>query len=271
MIRKMIKHLSKTMKMNRIEMPDNSGITLPLVLLILLLAGGTVRAQTAPPFSNDLMMDDQTYFFVMTDRLEYSSISGPDPVVWDIQGYIGKEYHKFWYKAEGEALTAEKEGEMEFEALYSRAITAYFDLQAGIRYELLYDGTGNRSRALGVIGLQGLAPYFFEVDGSLMVSEAGDISAGLEAEYDLPITQRFFGQPRLETNIAVQEVEEFGVGSGVNNVRLGFRLRYEIRREFAPYVGVSWNRKLGETADFARLEGEGVSSFGLLGGLRMWF
>lgn len=271
MNRKIINRLSIPMKTNPIELPKRSQFSLILVLLFLLLAGRTALGQKAPPFSNELMMDDQTYFFFMTDRLEYSSISGSDPIVWDVQGYIGKEYHKFWYKVEGEALTVEKEGEMEFEGLYSRAITAYFDLQAGIRYELLYNRTENRSRAFGVIGLQGLVPYFFEVDGSLMISEAGNLSASFEAEYDLPITQRLFGQPRLETNIAVQEVEEFGVGSGFNNVRLGFRLRYEIKREFAPYIGVSWNRKLGETADFARLEGEGVSIFGLVGGLRMWF
>lgn len=252
-------------------MPERTNFIPPFILLLLMLAGGTVRAQMAPPFSNDLMMDDQTYFFFMTDRLEYSSVNGHDPLVWDVQGYIGKEYNKFWYKAEGEALTAEKEGEMEFEGLYSRAITPYFDIQAGVRYELAYSGTDDRSRFLGVIGLQGMAPYFFEIDGSLFVSESGDLSASLEAEYDLPITQRLFGQPRLETNFAVQDVEEFGVGSGINNVQLGFRLRYEFNREFAPYVGVSWNRKLGGTADFARLEGEEVSVFGLVGGLRIWF
>lgn len=263
--------MTLTKQLKRKANPDTALTTLLLVLLFLVLANGRALGQTAPEFSNDLMMDDRTYLFFMTDRLEYSSISGNDPLVWDLQGYIGEEYDKFWFKAEGEALTAEKEGEMEFEGLYSRAITAYFDLQAGIRYELVYNRETNRSRALGVIGLQGLAPYFFEVDGSLMVSEAGDISARLEAEYDLPITQRLFGQPRLETAVAVQDVEEFGVGSGFNKVQLGFRLRYEIRREFAPYVGISWNRKLGETADFARIEGEDTSTFGLVGGVRMWF
>jgi copper resistance protein B len=109
------------------------------------------------------------------------------------------------------------------------------------------------------------------VDGSLQLSEDGDISATFEGEIDLLITQRLIAQPRFATNLALQEVEEWGVGSGINNVQLGFRLRYEIRREFAPYVGISWNQKLGSTADFARLEGGEVSTLGVVGGVRMWF
>lgn len=239
--------------------------------LLILLAGSRALAQTAPPFSNDIMMDDKTYLFLIADRLEYSGISGPDPLVWDAQGWVGKNYNKFWFKAEGEALTVEKKGELELQGLYSRAIGSYFDLQTGIRYDIAYDRIGEQSRGFAVLGLQGLAPYLFEVDGALFISDAGDISAGIEAEYDLPITQRLFGQPRFATNVALQEVEKWGVGSGFNDIQLGFRLRYEIRREFAPYIGISWNRKLGNTADFTRLEGEEVETLGLVGGMRMWF
>ena len=239
--------------------------------LLILLAGGRAQAQTAPPYTNDIFLDNKTYTFLIFDRLEYTGISGPDPLVWDAQGWIGKDFHKFWFKTEGDVLTSEKEGEMELQGLYSRAITSFFDLQAGLRYDLAYNAVDNNSRGFAVIGIQGLAPYLFEVDGALFVSDAGDISASLEAEYDMPITQRLWGQPRLETSLAVQEVEQWGVGSGLNNVRLGFRLRYEIRREFAPYVGISWNRQLGETADFVRDEGGDPSTFGLVGGVRMWF
>lgn len=239
--------------------------------LLLILGNSRALAQTAPTFSNDFMMDDKTYLFLIVDRLEYTSINGSNPLVWDTQGWIGKDYHKFWVKAEGEAMTVEKEGEMEFQGLYSRAIGPYFDAQAGIRYDITYDRAGNRSRGFAVLGLQGLAPYFFEVDGALFISENGDVSAGFEAEYDLLFTQRLIGQPRFETNIAIQEVEEWSVGSGFNNVKLGFRLRYEIRREFAPYIGISWNRKLGDTAEFTRIDGGEASVFGLVGGVRMWF
>jgi copper resistance protein B len=206
----------------------------------------------------------------MTDRLEFYNIDG-GPIVLDAQGYIGKDLQKLWFEAEGEALTAETEGEVELEALYGKAISAYFDARAGLRYDIAYNADDTRSRGFAVIGIQGLAPYLFEVDGNIFVSEAGDVSAEAEAEYDFPITQRLWGQPRLETSVAVQEVEEWGVGNGFNDVQLGFRLRYEIEREFAPYVGISWNRKLGETADFTRAEGGDASTFGLVAGLRTWF
>ena len=231
----------------------------------------TAQAQKAPEYNNDWLMDDQTLYFFMADRLEYNVNSGLNPVVFDAQGYIGKDLNKFWFKAEGEALTVETEGEMEFQGLYSRAISAYFDVQAGIRYDVAYTANTNQSRGFAVLGVQGLAPYLFEVDGSIAVSDAGDVSASFEAEYDFPITQRLWGQPRLETSAAVQEVPEWGVGSGLNNIGLGFRLRYEIVREFAPYLGISWNQKLGQTADFARDEGGSASTLGLVGGVRMWF
>lgn len=259
------------MKIRRNEIVQNLSTILGTATLLILFAGSRVLAQTAPPFSNDLMMDNKTYTFFIADRLEYRSISGADPLIWDVQGWIGKDYHKFWFKTEGEALTAEKEGEMEFHGLYSRAITSYFDLQAGIRYDVAYERSVNRSRGFAIIGLQGLAPYFFEVDASLLISEVGNLSASFEGEYDFPITQRLFGQPRFETRLALQEVEKFGEGAGFNEIELGFRFRYEIRREFAPYLGISWERKLAATADFARLDGEEVSTLSLLGGFRVWF
>jgi copper resistance protein B len=215
-------------------------------------------------------MDNRTNYFFMTDRLEFYNIDG-GPIVLDAQGYIGKDLQKFWFEVEGEALTAETEGEVELEGLYGRAISAYFDFRAGLRYDIAYNAEDTRSRGFAVFGVQGLAPYLFEVDGNIFVSEAGDVSAEAEAEYDFPITQRLWGQPRLETSVAVQEVEEWGVGNGFNDVQLGFRLRYEIEREFAPYVGISWNRKLGETADFTRAEGGDAGTFGLVAGLRTWF
>lgn len=242
-----------------------------IVFATITLANSIAQAQKAPDFSNDIMMDNQTYVYLITDRLEYYGIEGPDPIVWDIQGWAGSNRNKFWFKSEGEALTVEKEGEMEFRGLYSRAITSYFDFQAGLRYDVMYNREGSDGRAFGVLGFQGLAPYFFEVNGSLFISQDGDISATVEGEYDMLFTQRLIGQPRFATKIAVQEVPAFGVGSGFNQIQLGYRLRYEFRREFAPYIGISWKRKLGDTADLTRLEGGDVSTFGLVGGLRMWF
>jgi len=241
-----------------------------ILMLTLFLGLNVAKAQKAPPFSNKILPDNETYIFLIADRFEYYSIGDPSPIVWDAQGWIGKDINKFWFKAEGEALTTEREGEMEFQGLYSRAITSYFDFQAGLRYDLAYNDTEDNSRGFAVIGIQGLAPYLFEVDGSVQLSEDGDISASFEGEIDLLVTQRLIAQPRFATNLALQEVEEWGVGSGINDVQLGFRLRYEIRREFAPYVGISWNRKLGETADFTRAESGDANTFGLVAGVRLW-
>jgi len=241
------------------------------LLAIIIITGSSAYAQKAPEFSNDLMMDDKTYVYLIAEKLEYRSVSGVNPLMWEVQGYVGKDLNKFWFKTHGEALTTEPEAEMEFQGLYSRAIGPYFDIQGGIRYDLAYEGGGNKSRGLAVIGLQGMAPYFFHVDGGMFISEDGDISASVEAEYDLLFTQRLIGQPVFETSVAVQDVPEWGVGSGFNNIGLGFRLRYEFAREFAPYIGINWERKLGETADMARTGGGHVSNLSMVGGVRMWF
>ena len=125
---------------------------------------------------------------------------------------------------------------------------------------------------MATIGFEGLAPYWFEVEGALFLSEQGPtFSARLEGYYDQPITQRLILQPRAEFNFAAQDVPENGIGSGLSDFELGLRLRYEIRREFAPYLGVSWQRKVGDTADFARREGDRVSSTSFVLGIRTWF
>tara|TARA_R110002126_G_scaffold3477_2_gene19842 strand:+ start:40136 stop:40954 length:819 start_codon:yes stop_codon:yes gene_type:complete len=272
-----MKPLNNTIKQTQKNFRDNNMLKqnirkiVMILLPILVLTGISVKAQIAPEFSNKILPDNETYFFFIADRLEYYSIEGLNPIIGDVQGYIGKDYNKFWFKAEGEALTAEKEGEMELQGLYSRPVATYFDVQVGLRYDVAYNSVSSNSRGFAVLGMQGLAPYLFEVDGSIQLSEDGDLSGSFEGELDLLVTQRLIIQPRLTTSVAVQKVEEFGVGSGLNNIQLGLRLRYEIKREFAPYVGISWNRKLSETADLAKLEGADISVFGVVAGVRLWY
>lgn len=247
-----------------------------LTCFILLISAGATLAQQNLPFrppaySNDFMMGDETYIFLAADRLEYALNSQSNSFIWEIQGSIGGDLRKFHFKTEGELLTAKKSGKMVFQALYSRAISTYFNFYIGARFDMAYDRRVAQTRSFAVFGIQGLAPYFWEIDASLFISRKGDISASFEASYDLPITQRLIGQPSIETAIAVQEVSKWCIGSGFNYVELGFRLRYEIVREFAPYIGILWNRKLGETADFTRAAGENVSIVSLVGGLRIWF
>lgn len=216
--------------------------------------------------------DNKLFWFLLIDRLEYDVNEGPDTILWDAQGWIGNDYNKLWMRTEGEQkVSNDNGGEAEFQALYSRLVAPFWYIQVGGRYDKLYGSGSDPSRGFGVVGFQGLVPYRYEVIAALFVSDDGDVSTRLEAEYELLLTQRLIAQPRFETNIAVQEVEKFGVGKGFNDLELGLRLRYEIRREFAPYIGLSWTRLLGDTADIARSEGEEVSNLAFVAGVRMWF
>ncbi|MEW6613471.1 MAG: copper resistance protein B [Pseudomonadota bacterium] len=217
------------------------------------------------------VMDDAIYSFILIDQLEHQWNQGANSIYWDAQGWVGRDYHKLWIKTEGQSRAARARGEAEVQALYSRLIAPYWDFQAGVRYDTRFGRDDNPSRTFLVVGLQGLAPYWFDVEPALFLSDKGELSARLTAEYDLLFTQRLVLQPRLEVNASARRVEDFELGSGVNNMELGLRLRYEIRREFAPYIGVSWDRKFGGTADFARRAGEEVDNTALVAGLRVWY
>ena len=189
-------------------------------------------------------------------------------MLWDVQAWVGADYNKLWFKSEGTWLIDEEKcEEAQTELFYSRSIATFWDLQIGIRHDFKSDP----DRTFAAFGVQGLAPLWFEVEATAYISEDGDVSAGLEAEYDLLLSQRLILQPRFETSIALQEAEEYGVGQGINDIELGVRLRYEFRREFAPYIGVSWNRKLGETADLAESDGEDIDAISFVVGVKLWF
>lgn len=212
--------------------------------------------------------DNELFYIVRGDRFEYQSKEGDPTLVWDIQAWVGRDYNKLWFKTEGAYLLDEdKAEEVSTELLWSRTIASFWDVQAGIRHDFKPEPT----RTFAALGVQGLAPYWFETEMTAYVSEDGDISAKIEFEYDLLFTQRLVLQPRLETKLAVQEVEEYGVGQGINDIVLGLRLRYEFTRKFAPYIGFSWSRKIGDTADLAEAEGKDVETFSFVGGLRFWF
>ncbi|MBC7160010.1 MAG: copper resistance protein B [Porphyrobacter sp.] len=203
---------------------------------------------------------------IMFDRLEARVAGGEDRYLWDAQGWYGGDYDRLWLKSEGEGAFDGEVESAEMQALWSHAIGPFFDLQGGLRYDLEPD-----SRAHAVLGLQGLAPYMFEVDAAAFLSDEGDLTARMEAEYDQRITQRLILQPRVEVALAAQDIPDRGIGAGISSVETGLRLRYEFAREFAPYVGVGYEARLGETADRARAAGEDPDRFSLLLGLRAWF
>ncbi len=210
---------------------------------------------------------EPNYIFFQADRLEYRAHNGDDSLNWDAQGWYGGDTDKLWLKTEGEKRIGGNVDKVEVQLLYSRLITDFFDVQAGARY----DPEPHPRRGYAVLGIQGLAPYYFETDAALFLSNEGEVSARFTAEYELLLTQRLILQPALEVNLSAEEVKERGIGPGVNDIELGLRLRYEIRREFAPYIGVNWERKLGQTADIAREEGEDAEAPSLVAGIRLWF
>jgi len=209
----------------------------------------------------------QTIAFISFNLAEYQARKGRDGFRWDGEAWYGGDINRLTVKSEGEGVFGEGIESAEVQALYSRAIGPYFNAQAGIRQDL---GPGP-DRTYATIGFEGLAPYWFEVEGALFLSNKGDVLARLEGYYDQRITQKLILQPMAEMNFALQDVPETGVGSGLSDVELGLRLRYEVVKEFAPYVGVEWARKVGDTARFARAAGEDPSGVSFVMGVRAWF
>lgn len=205
--------------------------------------------------------------FVSLNLAEYQARKGRDGFRWEGEAWYGGDINRLTLKSEGEAAFGEGIESGEVQALYSRAIGPYFNAQAGIRQDF---GHGP-DRTYATVGFEGLAPYWFEVEGALFLSNKGDLLARLEGSYDQRITQKLILQPMAEANFALQDVPESGIGSGLSDVELGLRLRHEIVREFAPYVGVEWARKVGDTARFARAAGEDADSVSLVAGLKLWF
>ena len=208
-----------------------------------------------------------TFSQLMVDRLEYRANKGANGYVWEGEGWIGGDINRFAFKTEGEGEVGGPLESAEVQALYSRAIDPWWNVVAGVRHDIRPEP----QRSYATIGIEGLAPYWFEVEGQAFVSTKGDVHLRMEGSYDQRITQRLILQPAAEVNIAAQDVPELGIGSGISNIELGLRLRYEFAREFAPYVGVHWERKLGDTARYARADGEGASTASLVMGIRFWF
>lgn len=204
---------------------------------------------------------------VQASFLEATSGRGGGGYRWDVEGWYGGDINRFAFKTEGEGGRGEGLESAEVQALYSRAVTRYTDVQFGVRY----DFEPRPTRAYATVGFDTLFPYWFEAEGALFLSEEGDLLGRLEGTYDLRLTQRLILQPQAELEFAARDVPELDLGSGVTNAELGLRLRYEIRREFAPYIGVSYERSLGKTADFIRARGDNAESTRIVAGIRTWF
>lgn len=247
------------------------------------LAGSSARQEGPPskfpvPETWPAPVNDQEHrLFTLIDVLEYRPKTGggggsASDYRWDIEGWYGGDYNRLWFKSEGQQDSAFKaDYDVDFQLLYGRFIQKYYDFQIGPRVETQSFRGRNVTRGFASIGIQGLVPYSYELEANVFIDEKGNVSGRLTLTKDLLLTQRLILQGRFETNLAVQRVVEFTTGSGLNNLEFGVRLRYEIRREFAPYIGISLDRSFGETATLVRQEGGDPSQVRFVAGVRAWF
>ncbi|MET4685074.1 copper resistance protein B [Brevundimonas faecalis] len=241
-------------------------------------------ARAAPAHAADLLFDpavmaasrkqllaengDVRITAVLIDSIEASFGDGEKGYGWNAQGYTGGDINRFWWKTEGEGALDGKLHDAEVQALYSRAVAPFWDVQAGVRQDFRPDGDDTTHLTVGV---QGVAPYWFEMSAAAFLSTEGDLTARVEAEYDQRLTQKWILQPAIEIALSASDIPELEIGSGLTSVTAGLRLRYEIRKEFAPYVGVEWSRSFGDTADYAKARGDDVDATRFVVGIKAWF
>ena len=218
--------------------------------------------------------DSMPHSFLLFELLEYRAYNfGPATFTWDFVGWIGGDYNRLWIKTEGDLNLRRGNGvQGDLQLLFGRLIAPFWDFQAGVRFNgIMGPGRPRNGRTYAVVGLQGLAPGNFDVEPSLYLSDRGEVAAQLTVSADLYLTPRFVLQPRLEVQASLQGDKQFSTAKGVNQTDLGLRLRYDIRKDFSPYIGVTWQRKYGGTASIARAEGEPASAVAFVAGLRVSF
>ncbi len=205
-----------------------------------------------------------TYF--LADKLEWQDADDASTLAWDLSGWIGGDIDRLWLRSEGERSNGKTE-DAEIQALWGHSISPWWDVVSGVRQ----DFKPGAAQTWAAFGLQGMALYNFEAEATAFLGENGQSAVRLEGDYDILLTNRLILQPTAELNVYGKNDPQRGIGSGLANTEAGLRLRYEIRREFAPYIGVTWNRTYGHTADYAREEGEDRSEARLVLGVRLWF
>lgn len=213
------------------------------------------------------VMDRMIFMHGILDQFEGRSDGRTPQLRWSGEGWIGTDYDKFWVRTEGFRRSDGRVEDGRHEFLYSRAISTYFDLQGGLRTDLDSGPTRNWAS----FGIHGLAPLFFELEATGYVRDRGHLAARFEGSYDLLITQRLILQPQIEINLESKSDPARLVGAGLSEIDTGVRLRYEFDRKFAPYIGVAYEGKFGQTASFARRAGESTSGVRVVFGIRSWF
>lgn len=208
----------------------------------------------------------RTYAKLTFDLAEYQFRDGQDGYRWEGEAWLG-DLNRFVLKSKGEGTFGAGVDRAEVQALYAKALDPWWNLQAGIRQDI----RPRPSRTWATLGIEGRAPYLFEVQAAAFLSDKGQLAARIEGAYDQRLTQRLILQPRAELDLAAQDMPDQRIGAGLSSAELGLRLRYEIRREFAPYVGINWTWAAGRTADYARADGRDIAERSAVAGIRIWF
>jgi len=260
-----------------------------IALLVLLAIAPRLQAQSSPQSPADLppfiprltdedrkaafpdvrkhaVHDRSLHYFVLVDQLEWQASDETFDLNVDARGWLGKDRDRLWFRAEGQREDG-RVGDAQAHFLYGRQFSRWWDVVGGVRQ----DFQPGRAQTWAAIGVQGLSPYRFEIEATAYVSASGRTQARFEVEYELLVTNRLVLQPQLEAEVFGQSDAARGVGAGLGTTDIGLRLRYEFRRELAPYLGVTWQRKHGTTADYARESGEAAAGARLVAGLRLWF
>jgi copper resistance protein B len=248
------------------------------VIALVLLVPFAAHAQEAPPITDDdraaafpdvdgHAAHDSTFnYFVLFDQLEWQDLDGGDSGSWDTKAWVGGDRNRLWFRTEGDVRNGSFSA-TQTHVLFGRAITRWWDVVGGLRQDV----RPGPAQTWAAIGIQGTAPYWFEVQATAYVGASGRTHMRFEAEHDLLLTNRLVLQPLLETEIYGKDDPEHGFGAGLTTLDIGIRLRYEIRREFAPYVGLVWSRKFFGTADLAEAAGETSAGTRAAVGIRTWF
>jgi len=212
--------------------------------------------------------DQAVYGHVLLDQFEGRTNGKETGLRWEGQAWVGTDYNRIWLKSEGFVQNGVVDDGLTW-LEYSRPIPflRYFDWQAGVRYDL----DSAPGRLWGAVGIEGLAPGFFELEATFFFREAGHLAGRLEASYDVLITNRLIVQPQAELNFYSKDDRPRAIGSGLSEIDTGLRLRYEISRKLAPYVGIAYTGQFGDTREFVRAEGDLVDDVRFVWGVRVWY
>ncbi len=224
------------------------------------------RATAFPDVEGHAVHDSAVNSYVLFDQLEWQHGDGGNGGSWDTKGWIGRDRDRLWFRTEGSG-SGGRLGNSQTHLMYGRAIARWWDVMVGVRQDV----RPGPAQTWAAVGIQGLAPYWFDVEATAYVGASGRTHFRFETEYELLLTNRLVLQPLLEVEIYGKSDLEHGMGAGLSTADTGLRLRYEFRREIAPYVGVTWSRKFFETADLAEANGDRAEGARLALGLRLWF